>query len=46
MQSIKLKNYLLNKTSNIAFAFSKHSSYSFSGIDSEVMALPTEKDKY
>lgn len=34
------------KTSNIAFALSKHSSCSFSGIDREVIALPTEKDKY
>jgi hypothetical protein len=28
----------------MAFALSKHSSYSFSGVDKAVMALPTEKD--
>ena len=30
----------------MARAFKKHSSYSFSGSDFEVMALPTENDTY
>ncbi|PIF59985.1 hypothetical protein CLU99_3225 [Flavobacterium sp. 2] len=38
--------YLYCKTSCIALALSKHSSYSFSGIDSDVIALPTEKETY
>ena len=42
----KIKNTLYCKTSNIALAFNKHSSYSFEGSDKEVMALPTEKETY
>ncbi|RED26164.1 hypothetical protein BD847_0075 [Flavobacterium cutihirudinis] len=38
------KNYC--KTSCIALAFNKHSSYSFSGSESDVMALPTENETY
>lgn len=34
------------KDSLIAFAFSRHSSYSFSGMDLAVMAPPTEKEAY
>src|SRR5690554_1286094 len=30
----------------MALAFTRHSSYSFSGIDLAVIALPTEKDTY
>ena len=30
----------------MALAFSKHSSYSFSGSDNEVIALPTENERY
>ena len=44
-KKIKQKTIYL-KTSNMALAFNKHSSYSFSGSDNEVIALPTEKETY
>jgi hypothetical protein len=41
-----LIHFYTPNTSIIAFALSKHSSYSFSGTESKVIALPTINDKY